>query len=66
MNLYPAHIMTKSITDFDIQALIDNELSWEEEKMVRSAIADDRRNSQRYEELKTQKVKLQKWWTNLH
>ncbi len=66
MTLYSEHIMSKTITDFDIQALIDNELSWEDEKIVRGAISKDRRNSERYEELKAQKVKLQKWWFNIH
>ena len=49
-------------TDFDIQALIDNELSWEEEKKVRKYLRENVRAKERYLELKKQKELLQKWW----
>ena len=54
----------RNISDFDIQALIDNELCHEEEKRVRNAIQNDAKFIQRYEELKNQKDLLQNWWKN--
>ncbi len=52
----------KNISDFDIQALIDNELDWEEEKRVKSAIDKDAKFIERYKILKDQKKLLQNWW----
>ncbi len=52
----------KNISDFDIQALIDNELDWEEEKRVKLAINRDAQFIERYESLKNQKKLLQDWW----
>jgi len=54
-------IMT-DINDYDIQALIDNELDWEDEKSIRAAIKEDATYTKRYEELKSQKTLLQNWW----
>lgn len=60
--------MTNTITDFDIQALIDNELAWEEAKFVRAYIENHDWARERYEELLIQKRALQSWWTqeNIH
>ena len=52
------------VTDLDIQALIDNELEWEEEKRVRAFIANNACAKKRYEELKEQKNLILKWASN--
>lgn len=50
------------ITYYDIQALIDNELEWEEEKRVREAVRYNSQFMKRYNELKNQKALMQFWW----
>jgi len=50
------------ITDNDIQALIDNELDWEQEKQVRRAINNNSIFTDLYNALKSQKQLLQIWW----
>ena len=52
------------VTDFDIQALIDNELDWEEEKRIRAFIEHNTCAKKRYDELKEQKALIQKWANN--
>lgn len=52
----------KNITDLDIQALIDNELDWEEEKKVREAIKYNSHFLKRYQTLIKQKQTLISWW----
>ena len=52
----------QTITDFEIQALVDNELSWEEEKQVRAYIEASAAARSRYDELVRQKRLLQEWW----
>lgn len=56
--------MPKTVTDFDIQALIDNELDWEDEKRVRDYLRSHDWAKKRYEELRAQKETLQRWWMN--
>lgn len=51
-----------TITDFDIQALVDNELNWEQEKLVRSFIDADPKAKAKFELLRSQKMLLQNWW----
>ncbi len=51
-----------TINDHDIQALVDNELSWEDEKRVRSFLAMDTHAKARYEMLRRQKALLKDWW----
>lgn len=51
-----------TISDLDIQALVDNELSWEEEKRVRLHLMQDARAKARFEILKRQKILLNDWW----
>ncbi|MGB4108032.1 MAG: hypothetical protein WBK55_09610 [Alphaproteobacteria bacterium] len=55
-------IVAQNITDFDIQALVDNELSWEKQKAVRARIHADPDLRRRYNELCRQKQLLQEWW----
>lgn len=50
------------ITDYDIQALIDHELSYEDEKEIRGHIESNREAQKRYEGLLQQKRLLQNWW----
>lgn len=50
-----------SVTDFDIQALLDNELDWEEEKRVRDYIHNNPNAMRRYKQLYDQKKALQRW-----
>lgn len=50
------------ITDYDIQALIDNELDWEEQKRVRKAIQENPFLLRRYNEYTKQKNLIQKWF----
>ena len=56
--------MPYSVSDFDIQALVDNELDWESEKVVFEAISQDPKLQARYEQLKAQKKIVQIWWQN--
>jgi hypothetical protein len=49
------------ITDFDIQALIDNELDWEREKLVRSQIQESVTLKKQYQELIKQRDTLKIW-----
>lgn len=52
------------VTDFDIQALIDNELDGEDEKRIRAFIEKNEDAKRRYDELKEQKSLIQKWRNN--
>ena len=54
------HVAT--VSDMDIQALVDNELTWEDEKRVRAFIASDPKAKARYEMLRRQKLLLKEWW----
>ncbi len=54
---------TQYFTDYDIQALLDNELSWEDEKRVREFINRNPPVKKRYEELERQKKLLKAWWS---
>jgi anti-sigma factor RsiW len=51
-------------TDLDIQALVDSQLDWEEEKRVWSYITQDPALYARYQELLTQKKLLVAWWNS--
>lgn len=55
------------ITDFDIQALVDNELSWQEEKRIMEHILKSSILKKRFEKLQRQKKLLQRWYvSNIH
>ncbi len=51
----------KYATDFDIQALADNELSWEDAKEVLLYLETNPSAMKRYKELLEQKDLLKKW-----
>jgi hypothetical protein len=57
--MYPVN---SNITDYDIEALIDNELDWEREKEVRRAIKNNSTHLKKYRELLLQKKLVQKWF----
>ena len=52
----------QNITDYDIQALVDNELSWEEEKRIRAHVVSNPDAHRRYKELCRQRNLLKDWW----
>ena len=52
----------KTITDYDIQALVDNELEYETAKKIRTRINNSPDACNRYQELIKQKHLLQEWW----
>lgn len=50
------------ITDWDIQALLDNELDWERQKLALQAIETNPDLRRRYLQYKKQKELLKNWW----
>lgn len=52
----------QKISDDDIQALVDNELPWDQEKTLRSLIEHDPAADKRYKELLHQKILLRLWY----
>ena len=50
------------ITDYDIQALVDNELTWEDEKRVRAHLKNNPEAEKRYQELMLQRKSVRGWW----
>jgi hypothetical protein len=50
------------IDDFEIQALVDHQLGWEEEKRVWSEIESNPQLRRRYNELVDMKKLLLQWW----
>lgn len=53
---------TRQTDDFDIQALVDSQLDWENEKRVWKEIESDPALQRRYNELVSQKKLLLQWW----
>lgn len=64
-NAWTMRDKSTKITDFDIQALVDEALDYEEAKRVRAQLATDAQARRRYEELKAQKTALLRWWQSL-
>ena len=54
--------MSADITDWDIQAYIDNELSWEQQKQVLKALETNSELRRHYNDFRRQKELLQLWW----
>jgi anti-sigma factor RsiW len=52
----------KYVSEFDIQALVDNELEWEEEKRIHAYLTENPTARKYYEEMLEQKNRLKKWW----
>lgn len=57
-----ADMSKKAITDSDIQALVDDELSPDQAARVRDHLLHHPRARHRYEALVKQKKLLQEWW----
>ncbi len=55
---------TKTVTDLDIQALADNELSRADAERVRNYIEHNPEAHERYEEILRQKEMLKDWWSD--
>lgn len=56
--------MGDNVTDYDIQALVDAQLDWDQEKRVWQAIQANSMYQKRYEELIQQKKLLLAWWAD--
>lgn len=54
----------KYVTDLDIQALADNELSGEDAERVRDYLQSNPDAHERYEEILRQKEFLKDWWSD--
>ncbi|MEZ0225466.1 MAG: hypothetical protein ACAH83_12995 [Alphaproteobacteria bacterium] len=52
------------INDFDIQALVDSQLDWENEKRIWKEIETSPALQRRYDELVRQKKLLLQWWAS--
>ena len=52
----------ENVTEFDIQALVDNQLEWEKAKDVLRYIDDNPWAQTYYEQLIRQKKLLKSWW----
>jgi hypothetical protein len=57
-------LSARQTDDFDIQALVDSQLGWEEEKRVWSEIEANPQLRRRYDELVAQKRLLLQWWAS--
>ena len=55
-------VMQKTFSDLDIQALVDGELSEEDEVKLRRYLKENKSAQNRYQELLDQKKLLQFWW----
>ncbi|MGM0422701.1 MAG: hypothetical protein ACQEQL_06350 [Pseudomonadota bacterium] len=53
-----------NISDLEIQALVDNELEWEQAKHVLNCIDEHPWARRRYDELVRQKNLLRDWWNS--
>lgn len=51
----------EKITDYDIQALVDNEVSWKKAEHILAFLQKNRKMRERYESLQRQKNLLQMW-----
>lgn len=57
--------MAFQISDHDIQALVDNELGWEEEKLLRQYFSSHPKAHKRYQDLMRQKRLLKAYWEKI-
>lgn len=53
-----------SITERDVEALVDSHLDWEEEKRVRESLRSNPALLAYYERIVTQKKLLVAWWNS--
>lgn len=59
-----SEIMSLSTTEFDVQALVDSHLTWEEEKQVWRGMSSNPALEAYYIQIITQKRLLALWWQN--
>lgn len=59
-------MVTDKIPDYAIQALVDDELDWQEEMRIKELLKDDEDARLRYQELMQQKQLLKNWWNSLY
>ena len=52
------------MNDFDLQALVDSQMGWEDEKRIWKEIESIPALRRRYDELVTQKKLLLQWWAS--
>jgi anti-sigma factor RsiW len=52
------------ITELDVQALVDSQLTWEEEKQVRREMGKNFALKKHYDQIVKQKKLLVNWWKN--
>lgn len=52
-----------NLTKYDVQALVDDELPWEDAKIVKRALESNAELTEYYEKLRYQKQLLQDWWS---
>jgi anti-sigma factor RsiW len=52
-----------NLTKYDVQALVDDELPWEEAKIVKQELENNAELTEYYEQLRYQKKLLQNWWS---
>ena len=55
-------MIINAVTDYDIQALVDDELEYEEAKKIRDYVERNPGAKKRYLELFAQKNILKMWW----
>lgn len=53
-----------TITEYDVEALVDSQLTWEDEKQVRRELESNLVLRQYYEQLLAQKKLVIAWWTD--
>lgn len=54
--------LSHAITDYDIQAYVDNELCHEKSKVIQNYITINEEATRRYKQLIEQKRLLKMWW----
>lgn len=54
--------MKINFSELDIQALIDNEMDWEEQKQLLFHLESDETLKKKYHSLLEQKHLIQRWW----
>lgn len=52
------------LEDWDIEAFVDNELDWEDEKYVRNLLKYDPKSEKHYQTLRRQKQLINMYWND--
>lgn len=59
-------MVTDKIPDYAIQALVDDELDWQDELRIKERMKEDEHARLRYQELMQQKQLLKNWWDSIY